>query len=200
LTFPASTSRSQRLLVILGVVVVVAAVGAFGMYQFGPGSLDRRIDSAFEELDLPPAFTPIDTVEKRHEGDLTTDALTARARTYRVATSMQQARDDIRTALLRERDPDVAEHDRRLSMHATSGQFGIEDRALTCSPVQIPLRSNTFATVVFGETPDSVRVGLDEDGQVTGLDADSGSPNAYVRQSCADAGSESFVTIVLWAM
>jgi hypothetical protein len=185
----------------LAAIVAVVALCVYAFYQQGPESLDRRVDNGFDELELPSTFVVTTTVRAEHTGDLITDAIVAEARTYRVSSSMEQARDEIRQALLRESDGEPGISDRRISMHVGSGSFDLEDRAPSCSPIQMPLKSNTFATVVFGETSDAVQVQLDEDGHVAGeLTAETQPLDKYVRQSCATASSESFVTIVVWAM
>lgn len=139
------------------------------------------------------ALNSITQYQRGFSGDLITSARVANVRVYRLPTNMHEAKEEVLRLLKDDEDGNITQRDVRLSMHPERKAFTLESLSETCSPGMFPLKSNTWATVIFGDTFSDVLVGLDSDAQVIDLEK-------YERESCNNISNETYLTIVMWAM
>lgn len=168
-----------------------------------------RIEEAFNNLVLPIYYEEVAEDKIETEGNLTTSALTAVAKTYRVDMNMMDTKDELTEFITREEDFEAYEneYDVRPSMH--NGFLGSDDFIDKCSPAQIPIKSGTaFMTIILSDTFKDSLIKFDGDGHVCNLqNVDSNGTYSkcvreenYLRDKCEIDNEETFVTIVVWVM
>lgn len=197
---PGKTSRKSKvtLAITASIIVLFAVIGSYAIYDHEKNGLPRRVDNGFSELSLPLSMQQVAVQNRKEDGDIVTGTRAAQVRTYSSSLSLQETQDELYQMLLAEAELGVdwessRDDDVRISMHPEGDDYLVDNSRKTCSPALLPLKSDTYATVIFSDTREGAAVALDDDLKVENL-------KGYIRKSCESTTGQSYVTLVIWAM